>query len=67
MTADDLFAVKFDLFTGICRFYDHHDRSRAHEIFWVMNGVFWVDPAKSGVLQRHFAGWLECTGKSGTK
>lgn len=43
MRADNLSAVKFDLFTGICRFYDHHDGSRAHKFFWVMNGVFLVD------------------------
>lgn len=63
MTADNLFAVEFDLFTGICRFYDHHDISRAREIFIIMNGVFWVDSLWSPTK----AGRLECTGKSGTK
>lgn len=43
MTADSWFAVKFGVFTGRCRFYDHHDDQEHTRFFWVKNEVFCVD------------------------
>lgn len=55
MTADSLFAVQFDLFIGMCRFYYHHNRSRAHKIVFL--GYEWSFLGGiSGVPQRHLAG-----------
>lgn len=63
MTADNLLAVKFVVFIDICRFYGRHERSRAHKIFWVMNGVFWMDSLWSAtkatlwVVGMHWQKW----------